>query len=313
MSIGYNRLLKNQIVEYVIDIGIKTIKLPVFDSGVSKSGKTILITAGMDGDEYAGIEAAKELIKIYQNKNISGRLIIIPLVNIPGYEIGHSRNPLDGKYPKRIYPGKPNGTTSERIIWWIHNKYIKYSDVWIDLHSGATDEMLTPFVCAYQTGNIKVDQMTQSIIQTINSDTAVCQLIKPWQKIFDIAKNNCSFLIFESGDSGKRNPIDINRLVEWATGVLTVTGLIQENNLKKKNHPQKYSNYLFEIRAEYDCFFIPKLIPGALVGINSQIGEIVDLKTKIRLNIHSRHEGKLLWQKHECPVCGGETLFAIAC
>ena len=55
----------------------------------------ILITAGVDGNEYDGINAAKTLISTYQG-NIP--ITVIPIVNLAGYHAGTSYNPLDGKY-----------------------------------------------------------------------------------------------------------------------------------------------------------------------------------------------------------------------
>jgi predicted deacylase len=43
--------------------------------------KTLLITAGIDGDEYAGIEVAYRLID-GSDRPFAGRLLIIPIVNM---------------------------------------------------------------------------------------------------------------------------------------------------------------------------------------------------------------------------------------
>ncbi|MCE7897977.1 MAG: hypothetical protein DPW11_01280 [bacterium] len=56
----------------------------------------VLITAGVDGDEYDGICAAQALIQSY---NLPIPITIIPIVNIPGYLSHTSYNPLDKRYP----------------------------------------------------------------------------------------------------------------------------------------------------------------------------------------------------------------------
>ncbi len=95
---------------YSVDLGERHIEIPVAEIEGSLPGKTLLITAGMDGDEYAGIEAAFQAVEKYQHETFSGRLIILPVVNILGFENESSQNPLDQKFPKYIFPGRANNT-----------------------------------------------------------------------------------------------------------------------------------------------------------------------------------------------------------
>jgi hypothetical protein len=100
------------------------------------------VTAGVDGDEYAGIEAAKELTATYRGDI---PLTVIPTVNRAGNLAGVSWNPLDGRYPKHIFPGSPWGSSSSRLI---HSLllHLEGVELWLDLHGGASDEHLHPFV-----------------------------------------------------------------------------------------------------------------------------------------------------------------------
>src|SRR5690242_19972927 len=91
-------------------------QIPVFDIAGNQPGKTVLITAGVDGDEYAGIHAAYQLEENYRHGNFSGRLVIIPIVNVERFKQECSQNPLDGKLPKNIFPGSPDGSPSEQRI-----------------------------------------------------------------------------------------------------------------------------------------------------------------------------------------------------
>ncbi|MEI8232411.1 MAG: succinylglutamate desuccinylase/aspartoacylase family protein [bacterium] len=104
----------------------------------------VLITGGIDGDEYAGIEIAKKLIASY---DLSIPITVIPIVNLAGYKNKISYNPLDGRYPKHIFPGSVFGSSSSRLMHEV-SKYAKGVDLWIDLHCGAIGETLIPFAWA---------------------------------------------------------------------------------------------------------------------------------------------------------------------
>jgi len=52
----------------------------------------------MDGDEYAGISAAYQLIEEFSHTPFRGSIIIVPIVNMPGFIAQTSENPEDGKF-----------------------------------------------------------------------------------------------------------------------------------------------------------------------------------------------------------------------
>ena len=70
-----------------------------------EDGPTILITAGVHSAEYVGIQAAMELAKEFQPEELKGNVIIIPLVNVSGFE--HRTMSMvyeDGKNLNRVFP-----------------------------------------------------------------------------------------------------------------------------------------------------------------------------------------------------------------
>mgnify|MGYP000361620246 FL=1 len=93
-----------------------------------KDGPTILITAGIHSAEYVGIQAAMELAKEFQPEELKGNVIIVPLVNVSGFE--HRTMSLvyeDGKNLNRVFPGDPEGTAADRIAYTIVTKLFFYS------------------------------------------------------------------------------------------------------------------------------------------------------------------------------------------
>lgn len=76
----------------------------------SKPGPVLALVSGLHGTEYASIIALEKLIQSLDPAQISGTVIILPLVNLPSFEqkVPHV-NPVDGKSMNRFYPGKPGG------------------------------------------------------------------------------------------------------------------------------------------------------------------------------------------------------------
>lgn len=104
----------------------------------------VLITAGVDGDEYEAINLAQEIIRSY---DLDIPITVIPIVNLVGFHAKTSHNPLDGRYPKVIFSGSPLGSSSSRLMYKV-SKYTRGKKLWIDLHCGAIGETLFPFAWA---------------------------------------------------------------------------------------------------------------------------------------------------------------------
>lgn len=108
-------------------------------------GPCLLITAGVHGSEFCSIEAAVRLMQT-KPEEIKGTLLVLPILNVEAF---HRRNiyimPQDGKNLNRMFPGKPDGTTSEQLAHWLVTEVFPKTDAYIDCHGGDLDEGLAPF------------------------------------------------------------------------------------------------------------------------------------------------------------------------
>ncbi|MCX6820164.1 MAG: succinylglutamate desuccinylase/aspartoacylase family protein [Candidatus Adlerbacteria bacterium] len=173
--------------------------LPVADITGAKAGPTLLVTAGLDGDEYAGIEAAYAAAEKYSDGNFSGRLIILPLVNMPGFEAGVSHNPLDKKFPKYCIPGRAHGSPTERLMYYIVQTCARSAVLWLDLHSGARDEITTSCLWNDITGVPEVDARGELFTQHSGALAAVREHAGRRSKA--LAAYDCAYVLAESEDA----------------------------------------------------------------------------------------------------------------
>ncbi len=107
-------------------------------------GPTLLISAGVHGDEYEGQIAVSELAHDLTAGDIRGRLILLPMVNLPAAVAGCRVSPLDDGNLNRLYPGDPNGTPSEMIAHYHEEVILPLADYAVDLHSGGSSLLYPP-------------------------------------------------------------------------------------------------------------------------------------------------------------------------
>src|ERR1041385_6971863 len=120
--------------------------IPVAVIHGAKPGPVLALVSGAHGTEYASIIALEKVIQSLDPAQISGTVVVLPLVNIASFEqkVPHV-NPVDGKSMNRFYPGKPDGTQTERVSYAITKQVVERCDYLVDYHGGDIDENLRPY------------------------------------------------------------------------------------------------------------------------------------------------------------------------
>lgn len=99
-------------------------------------GPTAFVSGGIHGDEYEGPVMLMNLASDMRPEELSGRLIIVPAVNLPAVEVGTRVSPIDGVNMNRCFPGRRNGGVTEMLAHYISEVMLPLCDIQIDIHSG---------------------------------------------------------------------------------------------------------------------------------------------------------------------------------
>ena len=113
------------------------IQIPVIVSHANKTGPTLLLLAGLHGDEINGIETVRQIVKKGWHKPNYGTVICIPVFNIFGF-LNLSREFPDGRDLNRVFPGTKNGSLASQFAYIFMKEIAPLTDVIIDFHTGAS-------------------------------------------------------------------------------------------------------------------------------------------------------------------------------
>lgn len=110
------------------------------------SGPTLALIAGTHGSEVAPIIALQRLRVLVNPEELRGTLVLVHVANMPSF-LGRTvyYSPVDGRNLNRVYPGRVEGTVSERIAHAITNEVIMRADFVVDMHAGDGNESLRPY------------------------------------------------------------------------------------------------------------------------------------------------------------------------
>jgi len=121
--------------------GVVEIPIYVFKNG---TGPTLLLTGGVHGDEYEGQIAVSRLAQTLKLEDLSGRLILIPALNLPAALNATRISPIDGRDINRCFPGNAAGSFSEMLAHYIANFIVPLADAAVDLHTAGHSADCTP-------------------------------------------------------------------------------------------------------------------------------------------------------------------------
>lgn len=112
-------------------------------------GPTALLTGANHGDEYEGPVALQDLSYHLEPSQVKGRVIIVPAFNFPAFRGATRTSPIDAGNLNRSFPGKPDGSITEKIADYFQRTLIPMADIVLDIHAGGKTLDFVPFAAAH--------------------------------------------------------------------------------------------------------------------------------------------------------------------
>jgi N-alpha-acetyl-L-2,4-diaminobutyrate deacetylase len=112
-------------------------------------GPTVLLTGGNHGDEYEGPVALSKLAGSLKAADVTGRVIIVPFMNYPAFRAGSRTSPIDAGNLNRSFPGKPDGSVTEKIADYFQRYLLPMADYVLDIHAGGRTLDFVPFAAIH--------------------------------------------------------------------------------------------------------------------------------------------------------------------
>src|SRR5689334_24448649 len=201
--------------------------IPVVVVNGAKPGKVLALVSGAHGTEYVSIIAIEKLIAALDPAQVTGTVILVPLINIPSFEqkVPHV-NPTDNKSMNRFYPGKPDGTQTERASFLMTKEVVDKCDHLIDLHGGDLDESLRPYSYWTKTGNEKLDAISREMLLAFGLDTIIISADRPKDPAASRYLENTAStrgkpsITAEAGHAGTVEPRDVDALANGSLSVM---------------------------------------------------------------------------------------------
>ncbi len=120
------------------------LEIPVVVVNGANEGPCFWVNGAIHGDEPEGPLACQIALAEVDPAQLSGTLVLCPVLNVPAFEAAQRGNPADTfTYDmNRIYPGNPDGYLSERVAAAHAAAMGPVADLEISIHSGGSHSFL---------------------------------------------------------------------------------------------------------------------------------------------------------------------------
>jgi predicted deacylase len=289
---------------------------PYFAVVGREPGLKFLLTAGIHAAEYTGTLAALRLGQFLDPAHVKGTIIIIPLLNRPGFfERSVYVNPEDGENLNRAFPGRADGKWSERFAHHVLNDLIKDVDRAMDLHAGDMVEDLEPFVGFYMTGDAEVDARSNEMIDAYSGAKWVTHVLPGGERAGMLygaaAQNGVPAILAESGGRGLPIGEDIERHVAGVLNIWRTLGILTDA-APQPSSPKRSIAANNWLRSQHEGIFLCRVKPGDQVQRGDVLGDMVDLLGNHLETITSPDAGVILFTVTSPAIKKDGLLLAVA-
>jgi predicted deacylase len=119
-----------------------------------RTGLTIAAIGGTHGDEYEGPVGLKNLLNhLTAEEVVAGRLIVIPVLNVPAFRAARRESPLDRGNLNRAFPGDARGSITSRIARFVTDEILPRADIVIDIHAAGPAMEIARCASFHQVGD----------------------------------------------------------------------------------------------------------------------------------------------------------------
>lgn len=285
------------------------IALPLFLVRGASEGKTLVVTAGVHGDEFEGVQAILEVVAELDPSIMSGTVIAVPVANPPAFYEGTRTSPLDGRNLARSFPGSERGTPTEVLAFHLSKSIIACADFYLDLHSAGT-RLLMPTMVGYDT----LDLRSRDAALIFGAPVAWGHpSIQPGRTISFAASRGIPWLYTEARGAARVHPQDLLVFKRGIHNLLSHLGMCPGPVAPGVIERVLYGdgNVDAALTATQPGFLIPAVKLLQDVRADQELGRTVDLHGQMIELFRSSHDGVVGMMRAFPIVQSGDPLFLV--
>ncbi|HSB80906.1 MAG TPA: succinylglutamate desuccinylase/aspartoacylase family protein [Candidatus Methylomirabilis sp.] len=254
----------------------RTATIPHMTVNGAKDGPTLCVMAGMHACEYPSIDAAIQTYRNTDPRTLAGRLIIVPVVNLPAFWTRTPYlNPHDMMDISATYHLE-GGSISFLIGRLLMEQVFAKADYIVDLHGGDVMEDVVPHAGFTKIGDKEIDEKSEMLARAYGTRYVFERLEKGAFEKSGIRKPRT---LAEAGREGRLEPELTAVHLRGIANIMKSLKMIEGKPEIPADQVVLHGRY--EIFCRTAGLFYPTVKMGDPVKRGDLLGEIRDLEGKI--------------------------------
>ncbi len=282
----------------------------------ARKGPVLALVAGVHAYEYPPILALYRLKDALDPKALRGTVLMVHIANLPSFKRRTVYyGPDDWKNLNRVFPGDPEGTTSQRIAAVLNEEVVKRADVLVDMHCGDGNEALIPYTYWMVRGDRAFDAKTKELalafgIPHIIIDNTRGQDLKESKYLGNTAiLQGKPAITTEAGYLGRTDEESVARNVRGVMSVMRHLGMV-DGRPEPAADPVWIDKYEV-VYSRHDGLFAPRVGMGYHVRQGQVVGTVTGYLGEWKEDVKAPFTGILLYVIGTPPCNEGEPLFEV--
>lgn len=282
------------------DSGLGSVMIPltVIRNG---DGPTALLTGGNHGDEYEGPIALQDLALSLEPDQVQGSVIIIPAMNYPAFRVGRRTSPIDHGNLNRLFPGRPDGTITEKIADYFQRTLLPMADYVLDYHSGGrTMDFLPAATAHFQTDKTR-EQACLAAMKAFGAPYSMMLLEIDGAGLYDTAAEDMGkvFISTELGGGGTSTAHMLRIAKKGLRNFLAHAGILDEEVEVTESTTLDMPDGDCYVFSENDGMLEPTVDMGEMVKAGQVVARVWPLdRTGVEPTLYRAKRDGLLAARH---------------
>ena len=279
-------------------------------------GPTALLTGGNHGDEYEGPTALLDLANRIDPARVSGRVIVVPMMNYPAFCAGTRTSPLDRGNMNRVFPGRADGTATEKIADYFQRTLLPMAEYVLDIHSGGKTLQFIPFAAVHALEDVEQQARCEAAMDAFAAPYSVLLRELDATGMYDSAAEAQGkvFVSTELGGGGSTSA-RTNEIARTGVGNFLVhAGILDQAPVSRPSVRLNMPDGDCFVTAEHAGLLELTVDPGERIEAGREIARIYNVERTGEQPVcyHSPLSGMLLGRHHPGLVRPGDMVAAIA-
>ncbi|UOQ67026.1 succinylglutamate desuccinylase/aspartoacylase family protein [Hymenobacter volaticus] len=280
------------------------IDIPVHVFRSHKPGPTVLLLAGMHGDEVNGIETIRRLIRREMLRPLKGSIIAIPILNIYGF-LNFSREVPDGKDVNRSFPGNPRGSLASRVAHRFMREIMPLIDYGIDFHTGGAARSNMPQIRCL----LHEDPETDALAAAFAAPFTLNASLRPGSLREAAMQQGRRIIVYETGESLRLDETGIELATAGTFRLLHYLGMVAESTPAES--PGVVCMRSTWLRAKYAGLFRSFVQNGEYIEKGQVYGSVADPYGETAVRLESPVAGYIIGVNYMPVVNQGDALIHV--